>query len=58
MMWLLQVETGRYGNVRIEETRGMLASARFPELRVDWDILFPQREPPEHVGAATGCLCG
>lgn len=49
MMWRLQTDTRRYGNVLIAETQGAQTSALFPELALEWDILFPPPEPPTYV---------
>lgn len=51
MMWQLGGD-GRYGAVLIEETRGAQASALFPELVLEWDVLFPPpevKEPPPGI---------
>lgn len=49
MMWQLSADTGRYGAVLIEETQGTQASGLFPDLVLEWDVLFPPPEPPVYV---------
>ena len=49
MMWQLAADSGRYGAVLIEETQGTQASGLFPDLVLEWDVLFPPPEPPVYV---------
>ncbi len=48
MMWTLG-DDGRYGAVLIEETQGSQASVLFPDLVLEWDVLFPPPEPPVYL---------
>ncbi|MDQ5768927.1 Uma2 family endonuclease [Thiothrix subterranea] len=49
MMWQLSADSGRYGAVLIEETQGMQASGLFPDLVLEWDVLFPPPKPLVYV---------
>lgn len=48
MMWQLG-DDGRYGAVLIEETQGTQTSGLFPDLVLEWDVLFPPPEPPVYL---------
>ena len=43
---------GRYGRPQISETRGRLVPDLFPELSIDWDLVFAKLPAPEQVREA------